>query len=356
MRAVLLTPKTQYAIASQIQWHGFSPSTSLVDIHPDPETMYISTERILSIIDEHADSTALLLLPGIRTLTPAPTKKILNPFESHKYKPTKLTHPRLFPKPEYYTGQLFDMPLITQHARARGIPIVGWDLAHAVGNVPLALHAWDVDFAVWCTYKYLNAGPGAVAGAFVHERHHVGPDPDGRVDGGAEGGGYRHRLAGWYGAAKEARFEMEKEFRPAEGAHGWQVSNPSAVDLACVRAALGVFGKTSMAALREKAVVLTGYLEWLLERMLAEGVGSGREGEPAFKIITPGNPDERGSQLSLLLRGGLLQGVSEKLAKEGVVVDVRKPDVIRVAPVPMYCRFEDVWCFVEVFKKALEEA
>jgi kynureninase len=203
---------------------------------------------------------------------------------------------------------------------------------------------------VWCTYKYLNAGPGAIAGAFVHERHHDTPDPHGRVD------GYRHRLAGWYGADKQVRFNMEKEFRPAEGAAGWQVSNPSAVDLACVGAALGVFNQTRMAELRDKAVVLTGYLEWLLDGLVEGGVGLGEGGEPAFRVITPGNPLERGSQLSLLLRGGLLEGVSGKLAEGGVVVDVRKPDVIRVAPVPMYCRFEDAWGFIEVFKKALGEA
>jgi kynureninase len=279
--------------------------------------MTISTDHILSIIDEHADSTALLLLPGI----------------------------------QYYTGQLFDIPRITAHARARGIT-VGWDLAHAVGNVELSLHDWDVDFAVWCTYKYLNAGPGAIAGVFVHERHHH-TNPNSVKD--ELGLGYKHRLAGWYGADKAVRFNMEKEFRPAEGAHGWQVSNPSAVDLACVRAALGVFRRTSMKELRDKAVVLTGYLEWLLNGLLQESVGTGEKGEPAFRILTPANPLERGSQLSLLLRGGLLERVSEKLAEGGVVVDVRKPDVIRVAPVSMYCRFEDVWGFVEVLKKALEE-
>ncbi|KAK4120301.1 kynureninase 2 [Parathielavia appendiculata] len=315
-------PSDSYAIASQLQWHGLSPETSLIEIHPDqPGTMCISTEHILSVIDEHADETALLLLPGI----------------------------------QYYTGQLFDIPRITAHARARGIT-VGWDLAHAAGNVELSLHDWDVDFAVWCTYKYLNAGPGAIAGVFVHERHHHA-DANANQDSGVVNGlGYRHRLAGWYGADKSVRFNMEKEFRPAEGAHGWQVSNPSAVDLACVRAALGVFGRTSMRELRDKAVVLTGYLEWLLNGLLEDKVGMGGEGQPAFRILTPANPLERGSQLSLLLRSGLLGRVSEKLAEVGVVIDVRKPDVIRVAPVPMYCRFADVWGFVEVFKRALEEA
>ena len=224
----------------------------------------------------------------------------------------------------------------------------------------LQLHAWGVDFAVWCTYKYLNAGPGAVGGVFVHERHHHHPDLNPNQGDGVDGEGialgYRHRLAGWYGADKATRFEMDKVFRPAEGAAGWQVSNPSVVDLACVRATLGMFERVGMRALRDKAVVLTGYLECLLLGLLEEGVGRGRDGEAAFRTLTPGNPAERGSQLSLLLRAGLLEGVSKGLADGGVVVDVRKPDVIRVAPVPMYCKFEDVWGFIAVFKEALEQA
>ncbi|KXX82983.1 Kynureninase 1 [Madurella mycetomatis] len=311
-------PSDLYAIVSQIQWHGLDPSTSFIQVHPDPGTSYIPTSKILSLIDEHASSTALLLLPGI----------------------------------QYYSGQLFDIPLITRHAHKHGIT-VGWDLAHAAGNVELALHEWDVDFAVWCTYKYLNAGPGATGGAFVHERHHHGPDPDPSRKGAME---YRHRLAGWYGADKAVRFEMAPVFRPAHGAHGFQLSNPSAVDLASLSAALGVFGKTTMHELRSKGLVLTGYLEWLLEGLLWEGVGMGEAQEPPFKIITPQSPLERGSQLSLLLRPGLLDKVSEALREGGVVCDARKPDVIRVAPVPMYCRFEDVWSFIEVFRKALQDA
>jgi kynureninase len=214
--------------------------------------------------------------------------------------------------------------------------------------VELSLHAWDVDFAVWCTYKYLNAGPGAIAGVFVHEKHHGPADPDPSY----AALGYRHRLAGWYGADKAVRFNMEKEFRPAEGAHGFQVSNPSAIDLASLSGALSVFNKTRMCQLRDKALVLTAYLEWLLEGLLAGN--SDKNGQPAFKIITPGNPLERGSQLSLLLKPGSLDKVSKALQEGGVVCDARKPDVIRVAPVPMYCRFEDVWQFIEVFRKAIQ--
>ncbi|KAL2155740.1 hypothetical protein VTH82DRAFT_482 [Thermothelomyces myriococcoides] len=337
-------PSDYYAVTSHLQWHNLDPSRSLVEIQPDdPERQYMSTGHILSVIDEHADSTALVLLPGV----------------------------------QYYTGQLLDVARITAHAHARGIPVVGWDLAHAVGNVELALHDWDVDFAVWCSYKYLNAGPGATAGVFVHQRRHHG-EGDGEGDHVAEGragfndsvhGGrpsprkcYVPRLSGWYGADKATRFDMAKEFRPAEGAHGWQVSNPSATDLACVGAALGLFERVGMRALRDKAVVLTGYLEHLLLRLLEKNGGTmmpggrGEPGEPAFRILTPADPRERGSQLSLLLRPGLLESVSGRLAETGVVVDVRKPDVIRAAPVPMYCRFEDVWVFVWELEKALEKA
>ncbi|KAK0624052.1 pyridoxal phosphate-dependent transferase [Immersiella caudata] len=304
-------PSDWYAIQTQIQWHGLDPSTSMVEIQPSP-SLYLSTQTILSTIDAHADSTALLLLPGI----------------------------------QYYTGQLFDIPLITCYARERGI-VVGWDLAHAAGNVELQLHDWDVDFAVWCTYKYLNAGPGAIAGAFVHERHGtVAPNPDG------EGGfSYRHRLAGWYGCDKKVRFNMDKDFQPTPGAAGFQLSNPSVVDLASLSAALEVFGKAGMKRLRSKGLVLTAYLEWLLEGILDE---DGKEDED-FRIITPRNPMERGSQLSLLLRPGLLEKVRRMLVENGVVCDARKPDVIRVAPVPMYCRFEDAWRFVQILRSALRE-
>jgi len=284
----------------------------MVEIQPDP-SLYLSTQTILSTIDAHAESAALLLLPGI----------------------------------QYYTGQLFDIPVITRYARERGIT-VGWDLAHAAGNVELRLHDWDVDFAVWCTYKYLNAGPGAIAGAFVHQRHGgVTPNPDGK---GAMS--YRHRLAGWYGCDKVVRFNMDKEFQPTVGAAGFQLSNPSVVDLASLSAALDVFGRAGMPRLRSKGLELTAYLEWLLDGILEEQKGR-KEEEKDFRIITPRNPMERGSQLSLLLRPGLLEMVSRVLVENGVVCDVRKPDVIRVAPVPMYCRFEDAWRFAQVLRLAL---
>jgi kynureninase len=277
---------------------------------PDDDFV-ISTEKILRTIEEHSDSTALLLLPGI----------------------------------QYYTGQLFDIAAITAFAQARGI-VEGWDLAHAAGNVPLRLHDWNVDFAVWCTYKYLNAGPGSIAGAFVHARHggvkytsdHDQPD-------------FRHRLAGWYGGAKKYRFLMDNVFRPTPGAGGFQLSNPSIVDLASLSAALDVFNQMDMQTKREKSMLLTAYAEYLLYQILA------RDGSPTapFRIITPKDPLQRGAQLSVLLQEGLLAKVGQAFEDEGIVCDQRKPDVIRVAPVPIYNTFEDVWRFMDTLEKAIAE-
>ncbi|KAK1774770.1 pyridoxal phosphate-dependent transferase [Copromyces sp. CBS 386.78] len=302
-------PSDWYAFQSQIEWHGLNPDKSMVEIQPD-ENLYLSTDKILQTIDEHAEDAALLLLPGI----------------------------------QYYTGQLFDIPRITKYAQERGI-VVGWDLAHCAGNVELRLHDWNVDFAVWCTYKYLNAGPGAIAGAFVHERH-------GKVDMMTSSGKpvFKPRLSGWYGVDKSVRFNMDKEFQPTPGAQGFQISNPSAVDLTSLAAALSVFNKTSMKELRSKALVLTAYTEHLLDEIVRRQP----EGEePAFKIITPRDPLQRGTQLSLLLRDGLMDKVAAALEENGVVCDKRKPNVIRVAPVPMYCRFEDVCKFMEIFEAAI---
>ncbi|TEA10211.1 Kynureninase 1 [Colletotrichum sidae] len=298
--------KSMYAIESQIQWHGLDPSKSMVQIQPD-ENFYISTDLILKTIDEHAEETALILLPGI----------------------------------QYYSGQLFDIPRITEYAQSKGL-VVGWDLAHAAGNVELRLHDWNVDFAAWCTYKYQNAGPGAMAGAFVHERH-------GKVDLSEGKPQFRHRLTGWYGGDKSVRFNMDNNFLPTVGAGGFQVSNPSALDLAALSGALSVFEKTSMAELRTKALVLTAYAEHLLDGILADDAAGS---EPTFRIITPRNPQERGTQLSVLLRDGLLDKVAEAFVDAGVVCDKRKPGVIRVAPVPLYCTFQDVWKFMDILRKA----
>lgn len=303
-------PSDHYAIESQITWHGLDPARSMVKIEPD-EDFLIPTEKILRTIDEHAEDTALLLLPGI----------------------------------QYYSGQYFDIPRITSHAKAKGI-VVGWDLAHAAGNVELKLHDWDVDFACWCTYKYINAGPGSIAGAFVHSRH-------GRVSWPDDGTGrpsYRPRLMGWYGGDKSVRFNMDNNFVPTPGAAGFQLSNPSAVDLASLSAALSVFGKTTMRDLRSKALVLTAYAEHLMDEMRASSGG----GE-LFRIITPRDPAQRGTQLSVVFADGEVHdAVSAALEAGGVLCDKRKPNVIRVAPVPLYSRFEDVWRFMQILRGALE--
>ncbi|ORY67803.1 kynureninase [Pseudomassariella vexata] len=294
-----------YTIESQIRWHGLDPAETMVQIQPN-EDYYISTEEILATIDKHADETALLLLPGI----------------------------------QFYSGQLFDMKRITAHAKAKGI-VVGWDLAHAAGNVELYLHDWNVDFACWCTYKYINAGPGSIAGAFVHEKH-------GKVDfsAGTQTWQFRDRLAGWYGHDKRTRFNMDNKFQPTVGAGGYQVSNPSAIDLASLTGALSVFAQTKMKTLRSKALLLTAYAEHLLNKILVDKPG-------AFRIITPKNPLERGTQLSVLLKEGLLDDVSRDLEAAGVICDKRKPGVIRVAPVPLYCTFTDVWKFMDVLRNTL---
>lgn len=309
-------PSDYYAINSHIQWHKLDPAKSMVEIWPREENLYIPTSQVLATIDEHAEDTALLLLPGI----------------------------------QYYSGQLFDIPTITKYAQDRGI-VVGWDLAHAAGNVDLKLHEWNVDFAMWCTYKYINAGPGSIAGAFVHERH-------GKVEwtSGAEGEDgeprpvFRPRLSGWYGGDKSVRFLMAKQFQPTPGAGGFQIGNPSALDLAAVSGALSMFNAAGFQNLRNKALVLTCYAEAMLNQILADEQGAEK---PAFMIVTPANPAERGSQLSVLLREGLLDKVLEVFTEEAIVCDKRKPDVIRVSPVPMYNNFEDVCRFMEVLRKAV---
>lgn len=273
---------------------------------PSSISPLLPTEHILSVIDAHASSTALLLLPGI----------------------------------QFYTGQFFDIPTITAHAQAKGIT-VGWDLAHAVGNVPLNLHDWNVDFAAWCNYKYMNCGPGAIGGLFVHEKHGQVKQAGGKLE-------YRPRLAGWWGSDTSTRFAMTNQFAPIPGAGGWQVSNPSAIDTSAVLASLAVFGKTDMKTLREKSLKITEYLEKLLDAT--------NEDERPWTVITPRDPAQRGAQLSVKLDSGLLDHVMEVLEEEGVVVDERRPDVIRVAPAPLYNSYEDVWNFIQVFRAACKKA
>lgn len=305
-------PSDHYAVESQIRHHNLAPSDAMILIDPpaNSSSPLLPTSQILSIIDAHASDTALLLLPGV----------------------------------QFYTGQFFDIPTITAYAQARGIT-VGWDLAHAVANVPLQLHDWNVDFAAWCNYKYMNCGPGAIGGLFVHERH---GQVNKATDANSAEAGYTNRLAGWWGSDKNSRFAMTNQFAPIPGAAGWQVSNPSAIDTSAVLASLKVFGETDMRTLRQKSVKITGYLEELL---LAT-----KEEERLFTIITPSDPEQRGAQLSVRLEEGLLDMVMEVLEEEGVVVDERKPDVVRVAPAPLYNSYEDVWRFVQVFRGAISKA
>ncbi|KAF2138877.1 uncharacterized protein K452DRAFT_276719 [Aplosporella prunicola CBS 121167] len=298
-------PSDHYAIESQIQMHGFDPKESMILLEPDNDHL-ISTEKILSTIDQHADEIALVLLPGI----------------------------------QYYSGQFLDIPTITKHAHSKGLTI-GWDLAHAAGNVPLKLHDWDVDFAAWCTYKYMNSGPGGIGGAFIHEKHGSVDFKDGKPT-------FRPRLTGWYGGDRSVRFKMDNNFLPIRGAGGFQVSNPSAIDLTSLSASLSVFDETSISELREKSLHLTGYLQHLLLKDT-----SADDSERPFRIITPLDPTKRGAQLSLLLKPGLLASVANALSEQAVIVDKREPGVVRVAPAPLYNTFHEVWSFVRIFKGAL---
>ncbi|KAL4753935.1 kynureninase 2 [Aspergillus terricola var. indicus] len=302
-------PSDHYAIESHIAWHdGLDPKKSMVLIGPDEGEYEIPTQKILSIIHEHADEAALILLPGI----------------------------------QYYTGQYFDIKTITEFAHSKGL-MVGWDLAHAFANVELKLHKWNVDFAVWCTYKYANAGPGSMGGLFVHEKH-------GKVDysQGEDSPQFRHRLAGWYGGDRSVRFKMDNKFKPIPGAGGFQLSTSSATDLTCLNASLSIFDQTSISELRRKSVQLTAYLEYLLLKDTTD------ETRP-FSIITPCNPEERGAQLSLLLKPGLLQRVADKLQSASIVCDKREPGVVRVAPAPLYNTYSEVWQFAEQLKAAFQD-
>ncbi|KAJ5176093.1 uncharacterized protein N7482_001970 [Penicillium canariense] len=301
-------PSDHYAIESQIRHHNFDPKQAMVLIEPeDLDHPILTTEQIMKVIDENASSTALVLLSAI----------------------------------QFYTGQYFDIQRITAHAHSKGI-LIGWDCAHAAGNVDLRLHDWDVDFAAWCSYKYLNSGPGGMAALFVHERH-------GRVDSEET---FRPRFSGWWGSDLQTRFRMENKFVPQPGAAGFQLSNPSVLDINAVIASLEIFNRATMKEIRQKSLQITGYLEHLL---LKYPLNALPEDKP-FTLITPSNPGERGAQLSLRLQPGLLDHVLHHLKEKGVVIDERKPDVIRVAPAPLYNTYVDVWEFCQIFFQACREA
>ena len=285
-------PSDRYAVESQLRFHGLSPAQSLVEVEPDEAEDTVSMAAIERAIAQHGPRLALVLWPGV----------------------------------QYRTGQAFDLAAITRMAHAAGA-VAGFDLAHAVGNLPLALHDSGADFAVWCHYKYMNAGPGAVAGCFVHERH-------AHTD--------RPRFAGWWGHEQATRFRMGPEFVPTPGADGWQLSNPPILGLAPLRASLELFARSGMDALRAKSERLTGYLEALVHARLGG----------TLQVITPREPARRGCQLSLrVTRGRGLSGreagrsLFEFLGSQGIVGDWREPDVIRISPAPLYNTHADVLRF-----------
>ena len=285
-------PSDQYAVNSQIRFHGFDPATSLIELTPLPGESCLREEEIESLIEQRED-IALIMLGGVN----------------------------------YATGQAFDMARITRAGHKRGC-VVGFDLAHAAGNLPLKLHEWGPDFAVWCSYKYLNGGPGCTAGCFVHERHARAWELP--------------RFAGWWGHDERSRFEMGPNFQPMSGAEGWQLSNPAIVSLAVLRASMDLFREAGMDRLRAKSKSLTGYLEFLLDRQTST----------RFSIITPREEARRGAQLSVrIAQNG--KALCERLTREGTIGDWREPDTFRVAPVPLYNSYHDVFRFVAQFVSAI---
>lgn len=290
-------PSDHYAVESQIRYHGLSYPENLIELKARPGEATLRTEDIIAKIQEYSEEIALVLLGGV----------------------------------QYYTGQLFNIPIITKATHEAGA-FIGFDLAHAIGNIPLKLHDDDVDFAVWCTYKYLNSGPGAVSGVFVHEKH----GKDASIP----------RFAGWWGHDEETRFLMQKGFKPMSGADGWQLSNYNVISGAAHLASLEIFEEAGIENLRAKSEKLTGYLEYLIKEL--EGYGD------KIQILTPSNPKERGCQLSLRCNPNGKK-VFDYLIKYNVIADWREPEVIRVAPTPLYNTFTEVYNFVQLLKKAFDE-
>lgn len=278
-------PSDQYAVETQVRQYGYQPADAIVEIAPRPGEKILREEDILQTIAQHGDSIALVLFGGIH----------------------------------YYTGQLMPIASITEAAHAVGA-IAGWDLAHVTGNVPLQLHQWQVDFAVWCSYKYLNAGPGAAGGVFVHERH--------------AGNNNLPRLGGWWGNEESTRFKMEKGFVPKANAGGWNLSTTQVFNMVALKASLELFEQTGITALREKSLALTGYLEYLLQQLP----------HVSFELITPADPQQRGAQLSLFFKENA-KAIHHTITSNGIVADYREPGVIRLAPAPLYCSFSDVHRF-----------
>lgn len=282
-------PSDRYAIESQLRYHGFDPVSSLIELKPRPSESVIRQEDIEALLEREGSSIALVMLGGVN----------------------------------YATGQLFDMQATTRAGHQQGC-VVAFDLAHAAGNIPVKLHDWDVDFAVWCGYKYLNGGPGCVAGCFVHERYSRAWELP--------------RFAGWWGLEERTRFRMGPEFHAAVGAEGWQLSNPSIMSMAPLRASLEIFEAAGIERLRAKSTSLTAYLEFLLNQ----------DASGKFRVITPSEPEWRGAQLSVRMREGG-RNIVDRLSREGVFCDWREPDILRVAPVPLYNTFTDVFQFATRF-------
>lgn len=290
-------PSDQYAVESQIRFHGYDYDDAVVEVAPRPGEYTLRNEDILAAIAEHADELALVLFAGVN----------------------------------YYTGQFFDLAAICREAQKHGVP-VGLDLAHAAGNLPLQLHEWGCDFAVWCTYKYLNSGPGGPGGVFVHQRHANNPDLP--------------RFAGWWGHDEQTRFQMRRGFKPMPGADGWQLSNAQIMAMAPHLASLDLFDEVGMAALREKSVRQSAFLFETLDEI--------HSATPRFTILTPRDPEARGGQISLLMDEGVGKPVFEGLLRAGVIVDWREPNVIRMAAAPMYNSFEDLERLAESMKKLMQ--
>lgn len=290
-------PSDQYAMQSQVKLHGFDPADAIIEVAPREGAHVISNEDILNTIKEHGHETALVLFSGVN----------------------------------YYNGQVFDMQSICRAAQQAGA-ICGFDLAHAAGNIPLELHDWNVDFACWCSYKYLNSGPGGVSGAFIHQRHIADPAIP--------------RLAGWWGHDKENRFKMEKDFKPIPTAEGWQLSNAPVLSMAAHKASLDIFKEAGMQNLAKKGRALSSYLLFILHEINLSVP------EKIIEVITPTDENQRGCQVSMLmLKDG--RKIFEALLKEGVIADWREPNVIRIAPVPLYNSFEDVYRFGEIIRNCI---
>jgi kynureninase len=290
-------PSDRYAFESQANFHGFNADETIIELKPRDGELTLRTEDILQQIEENKNELCLVLFGGVN----------------------------------YYTGQAFDMKSITSAAHNAG-SIVGFDLAHAAGNLNLSLHEWNVDFAAWCSYKYLNSGPGSVAGIFVHEKH--GNEKD------------LPRFAGWWGHDKKLRFKMDRNFIPMEGAEGWQLSNAPVLSMAAHKASLDIFMEAGMKSIGYKRDKLTAYLQFIIEEL-------NEKHDAGIKIITPLNKEERGCQLSLIVKQG--KQLFNKISAEGIVADWREPDVMRLAPVPLYNSFEDVFLFGEVLKEVINE-